>query len=221
MKTIPLDRDLFALCDDEDYERLLKFNWSTIRRRNTWYARAHRRIAKWKYDKILMHRFVMNAAPGQQIDHWNGDGLDNQKSNLRFVNHAQQQMNSPAKNGRQFKGVFKYRKSWHAQICGKRLGSFNTAEEAALAYNVAAVQRFGQFARLNQLTKPSMDLYYCSMCNYMGVPFESGVVRSDHEPSEAEVVAALQFDQPANGETISIVKIEESDIKQLPAQLIK
>lgn len=223
MKTIPLDKGLFALCDDEDYERLLKFNWHAIKSGKTWYARAHDRVAKWTYRKVMMHRLVMSAGPGQQVDHWSMDGLDNQKANLRFVNHAQQQMNIDAKKGRKYKGVYKYGETWHAQICGKRIGRLATAEEAALAYNLAAIQRFRQYARLNQLTNIMSEtngskelIYIVSHHHERGT--STYIVKSDHDPDEEELVAALGIDfEPEKTEWIDVVRAQElPEIVTLP-----
>jgi hypothetical protein len=108
-----------------------------------------------------MHREVWMLCSGCEallIDHKNGNGLDNQFSNLRAATKAQNQMNSRSTRG--YKGVrFSKRHGspgrWEARIgIGGRyqhLGTFDTAEEAAVAYNAKAVELFGEFARLNEV----------------------------------------------------------------------
>lgn len=101
----------------------------------------------------------MNAAPNEQVDHINGDGLDNRKSNLRICNGSQNRCNKgkPKNNTSGYKGVTWHtpNKKWVAQIAvnGKHsyIGSFKTKEEAAKAYNKKAKELHGEFARLNNL----------------------------------------------------------------------
>ena len=140
--------------DDEDYEFLMQWNWSYHKGRYTGYAeRRENRI------DIKMHRFIMNAKVGQIIDHIDGNGLNNQKSNLRFCTHGQNQMNRKSSGVSKYLGVHKgYRRNrintfWLSQIVVNKnkiyLGSFYSEEEAALAYNNAAKKYHGEFARLN------------------------------------------------------------------------
>ncbi len=144
-----------ALVDDEDYERIEKFGWHED---ILGYARATASTAPpgtpYKEGKIRMHRTVMNAQKGQIVDHINGNKLDNRKSNLRFCTHAQNQQNKPKRgnNTSGFKGVFKSRKTWSAQITtnGKTLclGSFDSPEKAGAAYRDAALKYHGEFANV-------------------------------------------------------------------------
>lgn len=118
------------------------------------------------YDKNLVtgristarfHRLVMEAQSGQIIDHANGNKLDNRRSNLRLATNSQNAANM--KKGKRsktgFKGVdfvpafYKARIRVNGRLI--RLGNFDTAEEAALAYNEAAKLHFGEYASLNQL----------------------------------------------------------------------
>lgn len=107
---------------------------------------------------VYLHRLIIAAAVGQLVDHINGDGLDNRKANLRLCNRAENARNCHlAKNNRSgFKGVSKVRgPRWMAQIKfnGKHihLGQFEDPRIAAHAYNRAAVELHGEFARLNPL----------------------------------------------------------------------
>lgn len=103
-----------------------------------------------------MHRLVMKAPKGTEIDHVNGNTLDNRKSNLRFCTHSQNSGNQPKhhKTPWPYKGIRGPRgkhKRWEAHCANVHLGFFPTAEEAALAYNEAAKKRWGTFARLNDV----------------------------------------------------------------------
>ncbi len=107
-----------------------------------------------------MARALMAAPKGMQVDHKNGDGLDNRRENLRVCTHQQNQWNRKRAPGKsRYKGVTHYkrlapsRKPWGARIekDGHRrfLGHFRTQLEAALAYDAAAVQLFGEYAAPN------------------------------------------------------------------------
>lgn len=111
---------------------------------------------KPKYTQRYLHRIVVGADEGQYVDHINGDKLDNRKENLRVCSNAQNSRNKKQYSGA-YKGVHfnKVSGNWIAQItvnykC-KHIGSFNTAEEAALAYNKAAKQFHGEFAFQNEV----------------------------------------------------------------------
>jgi len=160
MKEIQLTQDKVAIVDDENFEWLSHWKWTFSERKNNGYAirRKHRRYAKAIY--IYMHRLIMNAEQGEEVDHINRDGLDNRKENLRFCSHGQNGMNQGLQTrikSSKFKGVThpKGRKSWCAQLNykGKHiyLGSYKLETEAALAYNKKAKEVFGKFAKLNQL----------------------------------------------------------------------
>ena len=111
------------------------------------------------YDTILMHRFIMNAEKGFDVDHGDSDGLNNQKYNLKICTHAEnmRNMKKPSHNTSGFKGVhfYKSRNKWTAQIQVNlktiHLGYFKCPILAAEKYNEAAKIHFGEFAKLNQL----------------------------------------------------------------------
>lgn len=105
----------------------------------------------------LMHRVIMEPPPGAVIDHINCDPLDNRRSNLRLATRAQNARNRNRASGRsRFKGVHKGEGGrWSAQISvngkNRRAGCYLTEEEAAQAYDAAALELHGEFARTNKM----------------------------------------------------------------------
>lgn len=148
---IELTQGKFALVDAEDYERLSKYKWHC----HHGYAVRNEKQPNGKRKTLPMHRQILET-PLPFVDHINLDRLDNRKSNLRGCSASENQANRGAvRNG--YKGVYRIHKSngWAAQIRVKGklhyLGHHPSEEMAALAYNKAALQFFGPFARLNNL----------------------------------------------------------------------
>jgi hypothetical protein len=138
--------------DAEDLPLLLKYRWSKHPRRpGNCYAATG--------GGLLMHRLVTKAPRGTLVDHWNTNGLDNRKSNLRYCDHQQNGGNMRNRpHGTPYKGVHWHPKAskrnpFMAQITVNRrrkyLGLFPDAESAAAAYDQAALEHFGEFARIN------------------------------------------------------------------------
>jgi len=155
MKKIQLSQGKFALVDDCDYEWLSQWKWFYD---GSGYACRWRRKegtegTKW----IQMHREVCryHGTLDGSVDHANYNRVDNQLKNLRPATKSQNAANQKPRVSSKFKGVRLLRNRWHARIRADTreiyLGSFDNAEEAALAYNKAAKKYFGDFARLNEL----------------------------------------------------------------------
>jgi hypothetical protein len=110
-----------------------------------------------KEPTILLHRLLMGAEKHEKIDHINGDGLDNRRKNLRITNYSGNNKNAKIRkdNTSGYKGVHLSKGKYIAriQVNGKRLqlGTFNSAKEAALAYNKKAKKVHGRFAKLNEI----------------------------------------------------------------------
>jgi hypothetical protein len=137
--------------DPKDRHFLEELTWSPLRGQNTTYARARKKDGK-DWVTVLLHRLIMNAPPGVEVDHENGNGLDNRRSNLRLATPAQNNGNQKPRGGSSvFKGVcwHKQRGKWYARISHRSLGLFAVEEDAARAYDKAALQEFGEFARCN------------------------------------------------------------------------
>ncbi len=156
IKYIPLSRGMFAIIDECEYDNISRFNWYIKESHGVYYAQRNLLI-NGKRNTQKMHRFIMDAPKGIQVDHINHNGLDNRKENLRLCTHGQNQMNSRSRKGSssQYKGVIKTKvgKPWaaHYQFNNKvhRIGGFNSEIEAALAYDEIVSKKFGEFAYLN------------------------------------------------------------------------
>jgi hypothetical protein len=100
MKTIPLTQGKVTLVDDEDYERFIKWNWIAMLNNSSgrWYAYRNDRILG-KRVRIWMHREILGLRPGRipEVDHKNGDGLDNRRANLRVANRSNNSCNKRAR----------------------------------------------------------------------------------------------------------------------------
>lgn len=154
---IPLTQGKTAMIDDADLDIISPYKWYAMQVKNRFYAAAHIRYGKHHYRMILMHRLIMGASTGQQVDHINMDTLDCRRSNLRFCTNAQNQRNRAKHhdNTSGYKGVdwMKSRQKWRARIMIDRkeihLGLFDDPIKAAEAYDKAAIEHHKSFARLN------------------------------------------------------------------------
>lgn len=155
MKIIILKHGEKAVVDDEWYEMLSQKKWYFTKRRDTPYVVS-------SGPTILMHRLIMNAPKHLDVDHINGNTLDNRKCNLRLCTRQENSRNRGKSKGTftsKYKGVSLSRRSkgtiWSAQICHQRkckyLGCFTSEHDAARAYNDAAKQYHGEFASLNRI----------------------------------------------------------------------
>lgn len=158
MKRIPLSQGKFALVDDEDFEFLSQWKWG-LDRSGSGYASRNAYLGGGrknpKRQTIRMHRLILGL-PGD-VDHIDGDGLNNQKSNLRPCGARQNAQNRRvySNNSSGYKGVCfntrdnKYQANIRVDGRLKFLGYFKDAAGAATAYNEAANKYFGEFARPN------------------------------------------------------------------------
>lgn len=150
MKVIKLTQGKFAIVDDSDHVGLSKYKWYAAKRGYGFYAQRmkNRQI-------IQMHRLLTGALKGQDVDHINGDTLDNRRENLRIVTRSQNEWNRDKQrnNSTGYKGVILSRGRYIARIRVHskliNLGSFSDKKEAALAYNGGATKYHGEFAKLN------------------------------------------------------------------------
>lgn len=171
MKEIISTKGRVIKVSDCDYEMLSRYKW-TIRdyKTSSYVETTH-------HKSIRMHRMIMGVTDRKiLVDHKDGDGLNNQRENLRLATHSTNAMNKKANGVIKYKGVnmsFQKQKYFHkgtgewriantapkivARIkvngVSKHIGSFKTLEDAALAYNEWAVKLHGEFAVLNEIIK--------------------------------------------------------------------
>lgn len=159
---IELSSGNFVIVDEDDYAHLSQWRW----REHTGTATRNKHvgtIGNWRDGRrkdicIFMHREIMNAPLGMDVDHINGDRLDNRKSNLRVCTHAENRRNTktPTTNKSGYKGVSWCIRDnkWIAFITlngkSKNLGRYIDIMDAARAYNNAAIKYFGEYARINK-----------------------------------------------------------------------
>lgn len=159
---IALTQGRFAIVDEQDRDQLARFNWFAIKDKHTYYAvRNVKRDGKPALE--FMHRVVAGTVQlGIDVDHRDGDGLNNRRSNLRECsvrNNRRNVCHVKAGKTSRWKGVYLSpargggEQRWRAAIKlqnGKlSLGSFANEYEAARAYDRAALEHFGEFAALN------------------------------------------------------------------------
>lgn len=162
-KEIPLTRGHVAIVDDEDYADISRFKWCahTSKRRDgtvkTVYAKRNFVDVNRKRITVLMHREIARVPKNMQVDHVDGNGLNNTRANLRACTNMENQNNQRPKRvgSSMFKGVswLKENQKWRAQIRinGKtrHVGLYATETEAAMAYDGAAIRWLGPFAHTN------------------------------------------------------------------------
>lgn len=158
MKRLYITKSEFAIVDDSDYELVKRYKWRIQKIKNSEDLAYALAFINGKY--VLMHRLLTDAKEGFYVDHVNSNGLDNRRENLRICTCSQNAMNQ-RKQKRQTSSIYKgvrlhhYSKKWEVRIKkdGVRyhLGSFESELDAAMAYNNAAKNLFGEFARLNEI----------------------------------------------------------------------
>lgn len=148
MKYIKLENSgLYTIVSDEDYEYLLTFKWRSCKR-------SKKFVAISSVSNTLMHRLIMDAPDGIEVDHINRNTLDNRRENLRLCNRQQNSANVECKNKLGYKGVEKIKENvYHVKLTYDRktyhFGNYSTIEGAAAIYDIEAIKLFGEFACLN------------------------------------------------------------------------
>lgn len=149
MKKITMNDGVDFTVDDEDYETVNQYNWTNI------HNRPEARINK---KTVWVYRWLLNAPSGVEVDHIDGNALNNTRTNLRLCTRKQNSYNRAFTSGKthsKYKGVTWHitNRRWQASIRVdgklKHLGVFKVEEDAAIAYDNAASTYFADFAYLN------------------------------------------------------------------------
>lgn len=154
---IPLSKGKFAKVSTRDEKRVKRLKWHVTgfskRTKNILYAR-NVKTTNGRTEITLLHRFILRLRdPKIKVDHKDRDGLNCTRENLRIATHAQNMANQMKKPSQPFKGVHLHypwaKKKFVVRVGGKHIGVFASDEEAARAYDAAAREAYGEFARLN------------------------------------------------------------------------
>ncbi len=161
MRTIPLTQGKVAIVDDADYNWLSQWKWRAKRRRNIFYAARSACVAEDNKGTEWMHRVILGlrADDKRQCDHRDGNGLNNQRSNLRRCTATQNHQSSRKRMvaTSRYKGIYWHRhvRKWHARIgLNKKqmhLGYYDSEIDAARCYDTEAIKNFGDFALTNEM----------------------------------------------------------------------
>lgn len=144
---IDLGNGRFAVIDKSDEPLVAQYRWRYVEP-----GYAHATIDG---RPVPMHRLILGYPPkGVEVDHEDGDGLNNQRYNIRLCTRAENAKNRRSVSGQsRFKGVWKDKLAWRAtiRVDGRKigLGSFQTQQAAARAYDSAARRYHGEFAATN------------------------------------------------------------------------
>lgn len=155
---IPLSQGYSAIVDAADHEWLSQWKWKLNPQKNTNYVQRKGPRNHYARDTFMLHRVIMDAPKHLRVDHIDGNGLNNSRSNLRLCTHSENMRNRRADRNStsKFVGVSlrSDKKKWVAQITTPQmghihLGCYSNEEDAARAYDAAARLHFGAFANPN------------------------------------------------------------------------
>lgn len=206
---IHLTRGLHSLIDAEDWEAVFSSGkWYAHRAnpgRDYFYARRGWHTPEGN-GRIFLHNQILPPEQDRRADHINLNRLDNRRGNLRLASRSQNMVNRISKGKSGYRGVTARPNGYLAQIgsrdAQRRLGVFPTALAAAKAYDVAAKDRYGEFARLNFDWQALLAEFTAAIF----VPVRHPAYRSAQ--ARADVILAMP-DQPEWFETGTLAALRE------------
>jgi len=173
MKLIPLTQGYFAKVDDSDFEWLSQWKWRINKVGARIYATRTIETENGRRG-LTMHRQILGETDRHiDVDHGDGDQLNNQRYNLRRATRTQNNANQKisVRNSSGYKGVCfcKERRKWVASVASKHIGRFENIEDAAKAYNKAAKELWGEFSRPNDFlySPPFQDVFLTAFYGFL------------------------------------------------------
>lgn len=159
MKTLIIHSKTYGtkecLYDDEDHDKISNYIWCVVPNRNTFYVLSRIKLGYKKYKTVRMHQLLIDA---NCIDHRDGNGLNNQKINLRASTTQQNNFNVglTKRNKSGYKGVYKNPYNRYIACIRKsgklyHGGCFSNIKDAARRYNEMARIYHGEFAWINEV----------------------------------------------------------------------
>lgn len=169
MKTITLTKGYEALVDDADYGWLSQFKWTAVVQVTAFRTRVYafrQTGSNKKRVTLYMHKEILKPPDGLLTDHIDGNGINNQRANLRIASKSQNRFNQCKRTSQmkppqsRFRGVSRDNtgKKWTARIIiSRHLGTFRDEVDAATAWNFAAEELHGEFASYNLPQTPTLS----------------------------------------------------------------
>jgi len=170
-----------AKVSKEDAREIKRYKWVVRKAKTVWYAKVSDSKVYGEFRNMMMHRMILKPSRDQDVDHVNGDGLDNRRENIRACTHAGNATAIPAKARSGYRGVVFDGRKWIAIVGngrGSKIGKFKTALEAAVARDAAALAKYGEMAWLNfpihrQAPRSRvLDIDYIKMCDEIAASFK-------------------------------------------------
>jgi len=145
----------------EDASRLRAHKWHALRGGNTVYARSSVKFGD-AFRSVLMHRMILGAEAGNLVDHIDGNGLNNQRSNLRLATPQQNAWNRRGRGESKYQGVRRINGKWAAFVSPSGLdiylGTYATERQAASVAAAAAQRVYGEFAQKHEIAADHAEI---------------------------------------------------------------